>query len=286
MSSLNESTKLESATVAGELQARFEQLDGLPSFPASALQVMSACEDPSVDVKRIVQLIECDASIGTQVLRLANSPLYGVSRPIVSIGQSVVLLGMKTVAQLAVASAAKAVFNEGDPATKACRQKTFMQSLAVGTLARLISQRHGGNPDEAFLGGIMHDIGKLVFFNIVPEQYAKILAQVPTGQTTELETQLLGFAHTEIGKNCGIRWGLPCSITETIADHHHSIESVGQLSKAVIVADRYARVWEAGFGPGEQCPADSATESTFTGVEDLKEQFQDEFEAVAETYRA
>jgi HD-like signal output (HDOD) protein len=269
---------------------RINRLDQLPVFPASASAVMNECNNSDAKVKRIIELIECDPAICTKVLSMANSPLYGSSRPVGSVGQAVVLLGMKSVSQLAVSVAANSVFSEGDASLECHRKKAFAQSLSCATLARLIArQTRVANPDEAFLSGVVHDVGKLVFFKIVPEVYSQILENDPSGQTIDAELQLIGVGHAEVGKNCGVRWGLPLPINEVIADHHSPIgETQNTLSQTVISANYFARQWQVGFGETETSQADENIEHAFSShdLASLQDEFRDQYAAVEEIYLA
>jgi HD-like signal output (HDOD) protein len=267
-----------------------KQLDQLPIFPASASAIMHECNKKKAEVKRIIQLIESEPAVGPRILSLVNSPVYGVSRPITSIGQAVVLLGLKSVAQTAIATAAKAVFGEGTPEMAAHREKAFVQSLACATLARILaSQSRIANPDEAFLCGVMHDVGKLVFFKAVPEIYVEILDSDPTGHTVDEEVLRIGISHTEVGKNCGVCWGLPPAINDVIAGHHASIAACpSALAQTVIAANHFARQWQIGFDETESTDANPLIEEAFTGLElvEIEAQFRDQFAAVEEIYLA
>lgn len=276
--------------------ARIQRLEQLPVFPASATEIMSECNDPRGDVKKIIQLIECEPAIGTQVLSLVNSPLYGATRPIISIGQAVVLMGRKSISQMAIATAANAVFGEGDPAMKSHRDKAFFQSLSCATLARLLASQTGPNSgaasinaDEAFLCGVMHDVGKLVFFKLVPDIYCEILQRDPSGQTIQCETERIGIGHAEVGRNCGVRWGLPPSINSVIADHHAPFcNCENPLAKTVMAANYFARRWQIGFAENETVPVQSDVEDMYCEHDTaaIKDRFTDQFAAVAEIYAA
>lgn len=270
--------------------ARIERLEQLPVFPASATEIISECNSPQGDVKKIIQLIECEPAIGTKVLSLVNSPLYSMARPVVSVGQAVVLLGRKSISQMAIATAANAVFAEGDAAMEPHRDKAFFQSLSCATLARLIaSETKSANADEAFLCGVMHDVGKLVFFKLVPDIYCEILQQDPSGKTINCEREMIGICHAEVGRNCGMRWGLPVSINRVIAGHHAPFcDCEHPLSQTVITANYFARRWQIGFAEREMIDPESVIEDMFLGrdMASMKDRFADQFAAVAEIYAA
>ncbi|MGB7344987.1 MAG: HDOD domain-containing protein [Pirellulaceae bacterium] len=221
----------------------------LPPFPATAAELVSALNGADSPVSRIIELIECEPKIGARVLNMANSPLYGATRSIATIGHAVVILGFKSVSNLALSAAAGETFEQGDPACAAIRQETYCQSLAIGTLARLIARTSGScNPDECFLTGVMHDIGKLVLLGTGGTEYASIIGNDELGDTTRQELQRYGATHPGLGKTCGQRWGLPPSIIAAISSHHETIDCVtAPTSVAVVAANYAARRWQIGF---------------------------------------
>ena len=234
----------------------------LPPFPTTASQLVAELNHPEVQVSRIIQLIECEPTVGSKVIKLANSPLYGASRPITTIGHAIVLLGFKSVSQLALTIATGSVFASKDTACCDARRATYRQSLGVATLARLIaSQSKRANPDEAFLSGVMHDIGKIVLFETAGVSYSEMIAGHPTGNTTYLEDDTFGVTHPQLGQTCGRKWGLPSSIVLAIANHHLSLSEVSHpLSETIIAANHFARRWQIGFDTEDAVELDEQIE--------------------------
>ena len=251
---------------------------------------MNECNKSDSKIKTIIELIERDPAICTKLLSMANSPLFGSSRPVGSVGQAVVLLGLRRVSQMAVAVAATAVFGDGDVKLEQQRKKAFAHSLSCATLSRLIArQTRMSNPDEAFLGGVVQDVGKLVFFKIIPDVYCEILERDPSGQTIDAERERIGIGHTEVGRNCGVRWALPQSITEVISEHHAPFQDLENgLAQTVIAGNYFARKWQVGFEPTEALPEDSSIEDAFAAhdLSTMQDEFTDHFSAIEEIYLA
>ena len=271
---------------ADEIREKIQRLENLPPFPAIATQILLQSQKPDVEVPRVVQLIECEPAISAKVLMMANSPLYGATRPISTIGHAIVLLGFRTVTQMAIAIATEDVFSHGSPELAGQRNRIFRQSLASATIARAIcSLVQGVNPDEAFLCGVMQDIGKLVFFEVVPSKYCEILEQFPSGDTAKVENELFGIDHAAVGKICGAKWGLPSPINAAIQEHHRLIgETEHELSQAIIAANYFGRQWQIGFDPNEMVETCDDIEQ-ICGSEDaasLREVCAEQFAAVSE----
>ncbi|MEM9410316.1 MAG: HDOD domain-containing protein [Planctomycetota bacterium] len=277
-----------SATEVNEsnIKERITELDGLPVFPATATQILNETRKGDVDVAKVTQLVEFEPAIGAKVLQLANSPLYGTNRPITTIGHAIVMLGFRAVSQLAISIATKDVFNEGDPRTAKFREKIFQQSLACATHARAIAnQMELADPDEAFLSGVMQDIGKLVLLASAPQEYSELMLEIPNGYSAEQERNWIGIDHTEIGQKCGKKWGLPPTISQAIFDHHSSVGNLQlPLSQGVAAANYFSRIWHIGFAENESVDVDPEIENAFETFQnpELKSQCEEQFAAVCE----
>ena len=269
-----------------DVKERIKALDDLRPFPATAAQILSECQNGDADVRTITQLIECDPALASKVLSIANSPLYGSPRPISTVSHAIVVIGFRAVSQLALSIAAGEVFSEGNPQVLNHLKKTFTQSLACASMARLLARETAkANPDEAFLCGVMHDVGKLVFFDAVPEEYSQLLQQFPNGEMTTVEQQRFGSDHAGIGKKCGAQWGLPPQINLAIQNHHLPFQELTHdLSRVILAANYFSRQWEVGFEAAEFLPTCEALEQEFAdlNVDEIKPEAEELFDAVKE----
>lgn len=269
-----------------ELQPQIEFRFELPPFPTTASQLVAELNNSDVQVPRVTQLIECEPTIGSRVLSLANSPIYGTSRPISTISHAIVILGFRSVTQLALTVATGSVFSDDASPCAEARQKTYSQSLAVATVARLIaSKTQAVNADEAFLSGVMHDVGKLILFDSAGATYSQMIADHPTGDTTAAEHEQFGTTHPELGHRCGKKWGLPHSINQAISNHHLPLCEVSDpLSETLITADYLARKWQIGFEPQGDFDAHEHIENTIVTALDsgIQDECVEQFAAIRE----
>jgi HD-like signal output (HDOD) protein len=276
------------------------QFDLLP-FPSTAARLVSALGDESTDVRDVIKLIECEPKVSSRVLQMSNSPLYGATRSIATIGHAVVILGFKSVSNLALTAAAEGIFSQGGVECGPVRKQTYFQSLAIGTVARLLAQQvDEASPDEAFLAGVMHDIGKLVLLDAAGRDYVRVitgdemgndelrnheLGNHELGNTVQQERQLFGTSHPELGQSCGHQWGLPPSIITAIGNHHKEIADVSDSTSIALIAANYAaRKWEIGFENGDALTAcgelDEYVDSL--GDPDLQGKAIDQFVAICD----
>ncbi|MEM6469735.1 MAG: HDOD domain-containing protein [Planctomycetota bacterium] len=224
---------------------RFE----IPRFSSTASQLVERLNDEEVKVCEVIQLIECEPTIGSQILSLANSPVFGASRVVSTIGQAIVVLGFRCVAQQAIAASSGALFKSGDEKSARHRTKTYVQSLGTAAVARrLASTTNDADPDEFFLVGIVHDIGKLVLLHHAGEDYTEVLDRYPTEEAIAREMELFGINHMVLGRQCGAAWSLPQHMCASIEDHHLTLDEVSSpLTRTIVGASYLAKKWELGF---------------------------------------
>lgn len=227
---------------------RLEALPELKTFPAVASRLLSACDDENVNARDLVEIIRCDPNLSLQLLRVANSAAYGFGGQIKSLEHAAVVLGFRSVKNLAVSVAAASVFADGDSASRE-RQILWQHSLAAAVIARRLAELVPSvDPEEAFIAGMVHDVGKLVFFDLAPDDYAYDPNSLESTPTVDEEVETFGIDHGRVGNRCGVEWGLPEEINEAITYHHspHSSEWAPELVAVVYAANRLAKAWGIG----------------------------------------
>lgn len=258
----------------------------LPSMPSTAAELLSVLNSSDPDIDAVIRLIECEPVIASKVIQLVNSPLYAVARPITSIGHGIVILGFDTVSQLSLAIATQDLFAAGDKPCPSARQATYEQSLGVATVARLLADQMGTvAPDEAFLCGVLHEVGKLVLFTSYGEQYEQLLNQLDTIDSTPFEKKQLGVSHPELGWECCRTWELPASLSTGVKTHHMPLNHDGldALSKNTIIASQIAAYFGYGFSkPFGNIDHEVVGELGPLDLVELNEQCDDQFAAIRE----
>lgn len=194
----------------------------LPLLPEAAGQVMQATSDGECDARKLSEIIHRDQSLAGHVLRLANSPLYMPTTPIVSLQQAVSRLGMKTIREMALAITCESrVFRV--KGFEAEMRGFFRHSYAAAIYAQEIARMRRWNVEEGFLCGMLHDVGK-------PTVLQSLLdLQGPVREiTAEMRENLLTLVkefHAEAGAQLVASWRLPVRLGETIRFHHNPTEA-------------------------------------------------------------
>lgn len=203
-----------------ELPDLSRRLADLPPLPAALAEVLQALRRGGLTVERCVALIERDPSLAARCLRLANSPFYGRTGRIASVSGAVTLLGLRTVNHLLTAvTLQQAIRPEQCPGFDL--DGFWRHAMNVAMAASTLSPRLELDPSEAFLAGLLHEIGELMLVVLVPEVVAEVERRVADGEPArQAEQSLLGTDHVEVGSAVARRWNFPPSIVEAIADHH------------------------------------------------------------------
>ncbi|MGI9516408.1 MAG: HDOD domain-containing protein [Pirellulaceae bacterium] len=263
------------------LLQRLQDLDSVQPLPASALALLNACQNPNGQVDEVISIIETEPAIAARILAVANSPLYGYSRQITTIGHAVVILGSRNLSRLAASYAALKMFCENESSGK-FREQLYRHSLGCASVARNLTQKDDGcDPDQAFLGGVLHDIGKLVMMQLLAADYSQLVGAASPQEILTLEQQAFGISHQEVGEFCARKWGFPAEISAVIGHHHGSSAEplTTPLSQVVEAANHVAL--SDGIG-GDAMPLDTADYSHNSILANLKPDVREE---VVETSR-
>jgi len=196
------------------------KLDTLPSVQRSFGALTRAVSRDDVGVAQVSRIIEADPAMSAKVLQLANSACFGLDQRVTSIQQSVAYLGVEVLRGLVLTTH---VFAEMDTMSVPGFSLDQFQraSLLTARLARRVVSRPTRG-DEAFAIGMVHDIGKLVLALGLPDRFGGVVAvSQKTGRPLhDVERELLGVTHAEVGAYLLGVWGLPCSMVEAVAFHH------------------------------------------------------------------
>lgn len=230
-----------------DLSSRFDELPDLLPFPAVALKLMQACKDPKNGARELCQIIECDASLSTDLLRISNSSLYGCAGQIKTVEHAAVVLGVSGLRDLALSAAAADVFAAGEEQHPAS-QALWQHSLGCATVARILAEHvEDVSPDEAFVAGLVHDVGKLIFIEILKDDYDLMSKSMLGICIVEDEAECFGVSHTQLGQRCGEEWGLPLGISDAIGFHHAPRDADAvELASVVSAANQLSKIWRIG----------------------------------------
>lgn len=208
----------------------------LPLLPQVASQVLALTSQPKVDALQLSNLIHRDPALAGQVLRIANSPAYMPSMPIVSLQQAVARLGMETVTEIVLAASLQSgTFKV--PGYEGALKRLWRHGLASGLFAKEIARLLRSNVESAFLCGLLHAVGKPALLQLVADaQRDRNREQGAQGVVADdLLRELLAEFHTGVGLRIATSWALPQAVVNAIA-FYASFETASANRREAAVA--------------------------------------------------
>jgi len=219
-------------------------LDSLPKMSPMLTQLLAQLSRPNCEVHELAETVERDPMLSGQILRLANSAIFGRLRPVSSVRHAIAMIGTSALRKFALGSSISNLFSRTKLAKHFSLRRFNVHSVATATLLELLSEEllfESG--EDAFLAGLLHDIGKLLIAASFPQQYDDILALTAVNGATLVaaERDILGIDHAELSSLAILRWELSEAIQSAACDHHQPRESAGRpgLSLGIHHADAY-----------------------------------------------
>ena len=230
-----------------ELQKHLEDMVArMPAFPASVERVMHLTSDLGCSARELVQVIEHDPVMTLKILRMLNSAYFSLPRKITSIHQSVVYLGLNTIKNLSLSIATLGILPKNN--SSGFNTRTYLKhSLSTAAIARLLNQKFNHKDfdgSDCFVGGLLHDIGKVVYAQFNPEDYARIVGLSESDEIAmfRAEQRLVGADHSLLGAMLGERWNFPLTLVECIGGHHETEKIGNEMRDSVIAANQISKV--------------------------------------------
>lgn len=225
------------------------QVNEFPPLPAVVNKILQVSSDPESSIDELARIVEAEVGLSSSVIKLANSPFFGLSREVSSIPHALAVLGMEEVRNMVLA---KAMFNTfSDFRKKGERVNTLWKHSFYSALAaQTIADRMGSEDSGLFVAGLIHDIGKMVIFLAFSnESLVKIYGETEKLDDSKKEISYLGLNHEDLGRLLVKSWLFPDSLQMAVG-YHHSPESapVHQLYPLVVrLADTLALLKSVGL---------------------------------------
>jgi HD-like signal output (HDOD) protein len=232
-------------------RARDSQVE-LPAFPALASRVLNIMDQKNPDLVQLVDVIRNDAMVSAQVLRMANSAFYSRGLEVTSVKAAAVRLGVRAVANVAVAAATRALLDAQERELHDCFREQWKQlgdySMSAAVSARWLSGwLSKGEPEAAFLGGLIHDLGKMVGLRFAGQMVQD--GDLPADLGPVLLTELLEETHVSLGFDLGVAWGLPGHVVYVIEHHHQAKPEAVPVNDVLHVVRIASSLYEARVNP-------------------------------------
>lgn len=251
-----------STTRAGDHQqvidAAVREISHIATLPEITVKIIELVENPTSTAQDLHNVISNDPALCSRILKVVNSSFYGLPGQIGSINRAIVLLGLNAVKNIAISASLAKLFRGGELCPKFSARDLWQHSISTATAAKLLADELSiGIPDEAFLAGLIHDIGVMVEMQVDREKLVEVIGELeidaegaPQKDMLEVETKVFGANHCEFGKALCEKWKFPSMFASVTGFHHDPLElSEGSRTMAclIYVADRIAGSIENGY---------------------------------------
>ena len=238
--------------VESSIKSTMDRASRIATLPAIAVRIIQLCNDPDTDMEALIRII--DPVLGSKILRLVNSAFYGVSGQIKSIKHAILMLGLNAVKNIAIAASLVKMARGGRLTPNFHASDLWEHSIAVATAARLLAQKTKGvSADEAFLTGLIHDIGIIVELQACRTEFLELLECLVVDDQLSFrkaEEQTLGATHEDLGAELCAAWNFPRSLQLAVGYHHRPWEltaPANELPLLIHVADLLAAQLGIGY---------------------------------------
>ena len=194
----------------------------LVSLPEVCIRVNEMLDEPSVTAAELGNVISQDTSLTARLLKIVNSSYYGFQSKIETVSRAVTVVGLRELRGLVIAASAVETFSNV-PDEILNKVRFWRHSLYCGVIARLLAEQCNVlHSERLFVAGLLHDIGKLIIAQRLPEETKMIMLEAKTSGRSEyfVEEDFLGFTHAEVGGELMHVWNMPETLYESVACHH------------------------------------------------------------------
>lgn len=208
------------------------------TLPHVALHLTKLISNEGTSIEEFERVIKTDPTLVLHLLRVINSPYYGLRQRVDNISRAVVFVGMKNLRNLVVTTALKSVFKKNPSAEMFSRSKLWFHSVGVSICGQMISERifrRAG--DDVYLCGILHDIGLIVEDQVAQDLFFEACktSRSDTKSFAEGEREIIGADHCEVGHLLACEWNLPVEVQEGILFHHNTDDKISPDNTAGII---------------------------------------------------
>lgn len=198
-------------------------IDNLKPLPTTVVRTLKLIEEPNVSISQIAAAVSVDQALTASILKQANSAYYGFTSSVATLREAITRLGFRRIKNILFTLSYSSLLGRRVASYNLGRGELWRHSIAVALTAERLSERIGyPASDEAYVGGLLHDIGKLMLAQHFKMDWDQLLA---IGRNYELdligaEERLLGINHAQVGSELAAKWELPSCLIEAIAYHH------------------------------------------------------------------
>lgn len=236
-----------------------DSIDKLPTLPIIYTKLTNILDQPNAAINKIANVISEDQTIAAKVLKIVNSVFYGFPNKIASLQRAVVILGLKEIKNLVLATSILKMFGQQKSGHELDMKSFWKHSTGCAISAKVLAEvAYLRNPEDVFTGGLLHDIGKLIHALHLPQEFSSVMSNIEdTGMPIiESEKNILGFTHAQTGGILAEKWGFPEEAINMITEHHldHGSSNLTKEVAAVHIGNILCIALSLGSGGEKRVP--------------------------------
>lgn len=223
-------------TLSPELQKAIAKVTEINSLPEITSRIVEVVEDPKATAHDLHEIVKNDPALAAKVLKVVNSAFYGLPSQVASLDRAIVLLGLSAVKNIALAASLSRFFKPDRGNGRFAAKDLWTHSVAVAVcskmLASAVSQAHA---EEAFVAGLVHDMGLLIEWQCFPEKLESVIERCLKGcpDFCAVEREVIGADHEAFGAALSARWKFPPGLRYSISYHHRPMVLRPEFRKGV-----------------------------------------------------
>ncbi len=234
------------------LQKAMARVTEISSLPEITTRIVEVVEDPKSTAQDMHDIVKNDPALAAKILKVVNSAFYGLPAQISSLDRAIIMLGLSAVKNIALAASLSRLFRPGAISDAFDARDLWEHCIGVGVCARMLAASGFGQAEEAFVAGLVHDMGLLVEYQLFPEKLKQVV-EICAAQPQDFlatEQAVIGANHQQFGNALAVKWKFPPALRYSISYHHNPERlrpEFRRLVTAVQVADAICGQNQIGF---------------------------------------
>ena len=237
------------------LEILIKGMGELPTLPSVFFTVSKMLSDPRTSAVDVGKAVSDDQVIASKILKISNSAFYGLTGRVNTVSHAIAVLGFSSTKNIVLTTSVLSNLNLKTPIKGFNMAAFWKHSAAVGAIAKLTAKEiFPQKQEEAFVVGLLHDIGKLILAICAPEEFTRCINFAISKDCLFLdaENELLGINHTDIAALINDKWKLPVEFAAVLTNHHKNIEESGEHTELIAIV-KLADVLARGLQLGHAC---------------------------------
>ena len=230
------------AEIKNFIEKKIEWGEDLPAFPKTSHQALAMIKEENVGIPQLANVVLQDSALSSNILRVANSIYYNAQRMFTKVNEAIAYIGLQETKHIIYSAFGRSLFGRGQSA------KTWRHSISAAFAAEEIAKAAHIDADEAYLTGLLHDVGKTFLQSKIAPKYYSIMSALETTQDKDMviasEQRAWGYDHAQIGELLLRRWNFAEQMSFAVGQHHNPEQPDNTLCQCIALANQIAHQFD------------------------------------------